>query len=48
MGSGQQREKLIQDTWGGAISARVMEVVLGHVVDWPQPYCQRPQDPRSA
>jgi hypothetical protein len=35
MGSGQQRETLIHATWCGAISARVTEVVLGHVVDWP-------------
>jgi hypothetical protein len=28
-GSGQRRENLIQDTWCGAIAARVMEVMLG-------------------
>jgi hypothetical protein len=35
MGYGQPRETLIHATWCGAISARVTEVALGHVVDRP-------------
>ena len=35
MGYGQQRENLIHETQCSAISARVTEVALGHVVDRP-------------